>query len=97
MINFNSVCMFPALCEKCRQLVQINLFDDSPKCPKCKEGKIIAYDHTKVVGKITDIIVVDWNVGDRLGRVLKIYKGTYLCPVCDKFNLQFNNSGLCWD
>jgi len=97
MLNFDRVCIFPALCEDCRLLVSVNLYEDSPKCPQCKKENIIPYGHTRLVGKKSRSVVVDWHVKDRLGRVLKLHKGTYYCPACGEFNLRFSDSGLCWD
>jgi len=38
--DFPHVCLFPAFCEKCRQVVQANLAKDPARCPECRSTDI---------------------------------------------------------
>jgi hypothetical protein len=88
MLNFKTTCLFPCLCEDCKEVVQGNLLAKRTKCPKCGKTGIIPYDDPKLI---------DWNVSGKLGRSLKLTNGDYLCPKCERFTMTFMDDGLCWD
>jgi len=97
MLNFMTTCYFPCLCGQCCNVVQVNLLVKQRWCPQCKSMKVIPYDDpmlSELAGKHT---VVSWNMGEKLGRVLKLTDGNYRCPQCGRMTLRFEDSGLCWD
>lgn len=97
MMNFMTVCYFPALCERCGELVQINLFKKRVRCPRCKSSRVRPYDDDDLVDGVGRREVVSWNVYEELGRALSLTDRKYLCPSCRKYKLKFKDSGLCWD
>ena len=97
MMNFGSVCYFPALCMKCRRLVQVNLLSKTVRCPRCRSRRVKAYDSNDLVGEVGRNEVTSWHVEDKLGRDLLLTDGRYLCPSCGEYKLRFEEGGLLWD
>lgn len=97
MLNFQTTCYFPALCKVCKELVQVNLFAKRVRCPKCRRARVTLYDDPELSRDQGDSTVTSWNTEVRLGRVLILHNGSYLCPSCREFKLRFSDSGLCWD
>lgn len=97
MMNFTTTCYFPCLCEKCEEVVQVNLLSRRPKCPSCRTTRLIPYDDSRVIGKIGKNDVAELNMQDELGRALVIKDGKCYCPKCKKYYLRFLDSDLCWD
>ena len=98
--SFREVCCFPALCEHCNILLQINLLADELTCPCCGRAQVVPYDDPKLTGVKGSTIVAEWNlsnVTNKLGRHLVLHDGTYQCPACRKFDLRFSDAGLMWD
>jgi len=97
MMNFQTTCLFPCLCENCHRIVEVNLLDKSLKCPACHAADPIPYDDPRLSGSPGDNHVVEWNTEDQLGRELVLTDGKYRCPKCGKMSLKFRDSGLFWD
>jgi len=97
MREFQSVCRFPAYCECCHLLVEVNLLVKTPRCPHCQSRRVRSYDHPSLQGQVGKEEVVSWNVSDRLGRVLMLHDGTYLCPACGQLTLRFSHGGIYGD
>ena len=96
MRDFTTVRYFPCLCEECRDIVQVNLFEKPAKCQDCG-NVVIPYDSRKLSGSKGQYIVADWNVREQLGRTLKLTDGTYKCPRCGEMTLRFQEGDLFWD
>lgn len=97
MISFETVCEFPCLCKKCNQIVECNLLNKRVACPECKSTRVVPYDDKQLCGKPGTVVVTSWNMEKRLGRELELTNGTYFCPKCQKFDLEFQDEGICWD
>lgn len=97
MMTFMTTCYFPAYCENCRELVQINVFAKRLRCPKCRRAKVTPYDDPALCAGNGDREVAGWNVSERLGRDLRLHDGEYLCPACGEFTLRFVDGRLEWD
>ena len=95
MRDFTTECTFPYYCEECKILFIANVFQENTCCPECGSEKVVAYDDKKAC-KSEGEEVFSWNVKDKIGRVLKLTDGKYICPACGKFNLTFTDMG-CWD
>jgi Zn finger protein HypA/HybF involved in hydrogenase expression len=88
-MTFREVNLFPAYCERCKDVVEINLYADL-KCPKCAEP-VVPYTDRSLLGSPGDRNVVNW--GD-----LTLTNGAYKCPKCGKMSLHFEDGGgLLWD
>lgn len=79
--------LFPCLCEKCTEVVEVNLDNNEPQCPKCSNSRIIPYDDKSICikGEFTDY----FKVSNLLGRGVQITNGEYKCPKCNKMTLKF--------
>jgi Zn finger protein HypA/HybF involved in hydrogenase expression len=97
MMNFMTVCNFPALCNSCQEIVQVNLLSERKLCPKCKDSQVIPYDDKKLVGKLGKNEIVSWNMEEQLGRVLRLTDGIYLCPSCEEYKLRFEPGDILFD
>ena len=96
MSNFTSVCYFPAHCEDCKKLVEVNLLADCTTCPHCGSSRVIPYDHSTLIGEIGTRGVAHWYAGAELGRTPSLTNGTYRCPECKQYLLRFKEIAL-WD
>lgn len=97
MMDFTTTCYFPCLCENCEEVVQGNLLSRRPRCPTCGTTRLISYDDSRLISKRGLNDIAEWNMQDRLGRILVITDGNYYCPQCKSSNLRFLDSGICWD
>ncbi len=97
MMDFMTTCFFPCLCEKCHNIVQVNLLAKRRRCPKCKTSNPIPYDDTRLSESPGQDHVATWNMQEQLGRELILTDGKYRCPKCGKMALEFFDSGLCFD
>jgi len=95
--SFMTICYFPCLCERCRDIVQVNLISKKIRCPECKSTKIIPYDSPNLIGSPGEKIVAKWNPIKKGGRQLILTDGKYKCPKCEKMSLKFEKSGIRWD
>lgn len=80
--------LFPAYCERCEDVVEVNLCADQ-KCPKC-EGHVVPYTDSSLLGSPGDRNVV--NCGD-----ITLTDGAYKCPKCGKMSLHFEEGYMLWD
>ena len=103
--SFMTICYFPCLCERCRDIVQVNLIptkilnviSKKIRCPECKSTKIIPYDSPNLIGSPGEKIVARWNPIKKGDRQLILTDGKYKCPKCENMSLKFDESGICWD
>ena len=96
MQNFTTFCAFPALCNACGRLVEVNLLDKAPACPSCKSTDVIPYDDKALIRKAGKYVVASWNMPDD-SRHLSLTDGKYLCPSCRKYHLTFLPGKIMWD
>jgi hypothetical protein len=89
MANFIFYCAFPVLCRDCQDLVISNVL-------QCGGDDIIAYDNNQLLKKEGENLVAWWNVSDKIGRVLVLTDGEYLCPACNKYHMTFRPSTV-WE
>lgn len=105
MHSFMTTCYFPCLCERCRDIVQVNLIPTKIlniitkkiRCPECRSTKIIPYDSPELTDSTGAINVVSWPPIKKKGRRLVLTDGKYKCPKCGEMSLQFTQGGLWWD
>jgi Zn finger protein HypA/HybF involved in hydrogenase expression len=97
MRNFDSVCNFPAYCDECSSLVQVNVLLETLRCPNCGSRRVRSYDHPDLQGRRGNRQVASWDVSAKLGRSVSLDDGTYLCPACGKLSLRFSDGELLWD
>jgi predicted RNA-binding Zn-ribbon protein involved in translation (DUF1610 family) len=97
MSNHLKVCLFPCFCEKCRDIVEVNLFAKPAQCPECTDTNVIPYDDPRLIGSLGKSNVVEWNVAHTFGRDLMLTDGNYKCPKCGKMTLTFDHGDLLWD
>ena len=76
-LTFKYQCFFPCLCENCNDVVEVNLLNKSPQCPKCISKNVIPYDDNLVTGYRSKNTIVSWNVKADIGRKLILTNGTY--------------------
>lgn len=97
MLDFDTRCMFPCLCESCRKMEPVDLLAKRPYCPDCRSARaLIPYDDPALNDGSETRTVFDWQVDERLGRVLKLTDANYRCPRCGKMSMKFEDVG-CWD
>ena len=91
---------FPALCERCAQVVALNLAHAPWRCPQCDSPDVVPYFLEETDGdQMIEII------GTRCGLTLSdgndfefsLYEdATYTCPACRQVKLRFEHEGH-WD
>lgn len=87
-MSFTELCLFPCYCEKCENIVEINIYKDM-KCHECRE-LTISYTDPSLIGIPGELQVADW-------ADFKLSNGSYKCPKCRKMSLYFQNTGFMWD
>jgi Zn finger protein HypA/HybF involved in hydrogenase expression len=97
MLDHLTTCLFPCLCETCKDMVTANLYDEKITCPECNSPGVIPYDDPRLQGDAGTQAVAGWNTSDRLGRELALMDGTYKCPKCGSTTLRFEQGGILWD
>ena len=97
MFNFETMCCFPCLCERCRTVVEVNLLAKQRRCPQCNSKKVVPYDDPALCERAGDSEVASWNIPGPRGRELTLTNGNYRCPQCGQMTLRFINTGLCFD
>jgi hypothetical protein len=65
-----------------------------PKCGVCQSPDIVPYDSPELQTRPGPARVADWNEAARIGRVVRLNDGPYLCPKCDEANLRFRLVGF---
>lgn len=97
MMDFETTCYYPAVCEHCHRLVQIDVLEDGPECPECGATDPIPYDDPRLQARPGGHVAEEWRPGDAAcGRVV-LTEGEYRCPACGQMTLTFTDSGLVWD
>jgi hypothetical protein len=105
MLNYLTTCYFPCLCERCHDIVQVNLIPKKLvgfipikiRCPVCRSTKIIPYNSPELSDSTGDIDVASWPPIKRNRGRLVLTDGDYKCPKCKKMTLKFTCGGLLWD
>lgn len=93
MLNFQTPCYFPFLCEHCSAIVRVNMFSERKDCPQCMATNVIPYDDPSLSGH-TGTKMVDGVTGRGQEHILT--DGSYKCPKCNQYSLRFWNCGN-WD
>jgi DNA-directed RNA polymerase subunit RPC12/RpoP len=88
--DFPYVCLFPASCGNCKQVVQANLAEDPVRCPECCSTELSSYDKPALSKGDSTQTITRW--GDHI-----LTDGHYQCPACGDMTLRFTESGLLWD
>jgi ribosomal protein L37AE/L43A len=57
---------------------------------------LILNDTSEMRSSVGENIVFEWNIIDKIGRILVLTDGNYLCPSCKKYKLRFKSAGF-WD
>lgn len=96
-VTFETVCLFPACCERCRRVVVINLMEEQPACPECGSAQVVPYDDPRLSRAPGQEVVARWRGPERLDRNLVLTDGQYRCPGCGQLSLRFRNAGMSWD
>lgn len=97
------ICLAPALCRDCRELVNVNENAALPKCPKCNGLDVVLYDDPSL-GQVRRQSVANVRFVRRgpepSGKAeLEDYiegvdTTVYLCPKCNLFTLEKMGGGL---
>lgn len=94
MANHMTVCFFPCFCEKCKQVVTLNLLGKELQCDRCKDSKAIPFSDQYLLGEPGKHVVAEWRLQE---QPLVLADGKHTCPRCGKMTLSFKHSGLMWD
>ena len=97
------ICLAPALCRDCRELVNINENAVLPKCPECNGLTVILYSDPSL-GKVRRKSEMRCRfVNQEAGRSGKseledyiegVDTTYYLCPKCNRFTMEKSGCGL---
>lgn len=76
MANFKDVRWFPAACDTCRTVVEVNALAETPRCPECGSNNVSQFNKA---------------VGDEVARAFShiLYRGPHDCPACNERSLTF--------
>lgn len=96
MLSFHNTCLFPAICNECDEIVEVNLMAESLACGTCDSENVQPYTKDDLKGEPGSTSVVEWNY-ERDGFPTLLTDGTYLCPRCGDFGLRFQHGGMNWD
>ena len=96
------VCYFPCVCRDCEDVVQADVNERNPKCPKCNGEDVIRYDDSRLLSLPGRSVVARWNmvreaVAGMPIQTLELNDGQYKCPRCGNSTLGFSATGLRWD
>ena len=97
------ICLAPALCKDCRELVNVNENAVLPKCPECNGLNVVLYDdpslgqvRRKSVAKVN--LVKKGTESSDKSEIEDFIEGVdttiYLCPKCNRFTLEKTGGGL---
>ena len=86
---------FPALCQNCVKVVEIDLYDQRLVCYQCKSANILFYDEEELCGNIGGRSLAIYEAEEIKGiwRILVLKHGPYYCPLCKKISLMFFDNG----
>lgn len=91
--NFETVCMFPGLCQETGELVLYNALAPMAGTKECPHGRILSYDDPFLAPKTLGKTITSWNIPKR-NKVFVIYDSGYYCPRCRLKNLHFSLDGM---
>ena len=90
----NVACYFPCVCRDCEDVVQADVSQLNPKCPKCDGEDVIRYDDPRLLSFPGRSVVARSNMGGKVvGRsiqTLELNDGRYKCPRCGSPTLKFS-------
>ena len=94
MMNFQTYCGAPALCEACADMLVVNYLDDQPACPMCK-GAIMFYNAPRLRRKLRrgspgTPLIFSWTLEK---GSFKLPDTEYRCPRCGKVKMRFFDLG----
>lgn len=93
--NFETVCMFPALCLSDSRFLLVNIYDLAAQQYDCPLRDVVLYTSPELMSADMGRVLVSWNL-QRLGKSLELHEGGYKCPECKEFALHFHEVGK-WD
>jgi Zn finger protein HypA/HybF involved in hydrogenase expression len=93
---FSSLALFPGFCRHCVQLVPANLATTPITCSLCKGAEVTLYDDESLRGQSGSETIASWDFTAKIGRVVTLTDGTYLCPACGKRELRFRRGDAKW-
>ena len=91
MVSHLTVCLHPAFCGGCKQVVTINLKNEAAPCPNGCSGSPRPYFNSPELQRAPGAE----QVSDWFGRVLN--SGFYSCPGCGDYSLRFHPTGIYFD
>lgn len=97
MLNPLTLCFFPCMCERCKNVVQVNILDVQPECPLCKSKNVTPYNDPKLSDGAGEEMVVLVNIPYMKCSNFVLTDGNYLCPKCQNVMLRFTKSDMVWD
>ena len=93
MLDFHTVCLVPAICPTCKEVVVVNAMKADTACPECG-GKTTMIGGFSPPNAKPDRVVFNWSV-DPLGTYV-LEDRAYRCPKCSEMKLKFGEVGS-WD
>lgn len=87
-MTYQELDLFPAYCEKCEDVVEVNLFADLT-CPNCA-GPVVPYSDPSLRANSEEKDVQN-------SAKFSLLDGDYKCPKCGKMSLHFEDGDLFWD
>ncbi len=91
------VCYFPCVCRDCEDVVQADVSENNPKCPKCNSEDLISYADPRLLSFPGRNVVARFNMwGAVAGKpieTLELNDGQYKCPRCGNRTLSFSATG----
>lgn len=88
----------PAICTKCKTVIERNYLKPPAKCPKCRR-KVKFYNEPVLQSSLKDDSeennIFEWHM-DNPNEDFFLPDTNYLCPVCGQTKMKFLNCG-CWD
>lgn len=95
----------PTLCKDCQELVNINDYEETFQCHKCKGFKVVLYSNHNLMKTVRkprkevrhrDVEVMDAVIFYSLPDDAPVDVVFYLCPRCNEFRMRIVEGG-CWD
>ena len=85
-------CYFPAACDGCHNVVEVNISAKKPRCPECKSTKVTPYTEPALMARAGKNIVTQWSG-------MELNDGDYFCPQCRQMTLHFGDGPIqmMWD
>jgi hypothetical protein len=101
MLDFETNCGFPALCTRCRTVVEGNHKEARLSCPGCGDD-VTSYDDLSPTSEAGGgPVMTEWlgyeDEDDEDDSELTLASGAYPCPRCHAPQLRFTASGILFD